>query len=206
MFAALIGVAGVLLGVALGASFRELQRRRDTRERVRGIARELEPAVSRYVSGVGHVLREEQKTPYARTVERRLREFASDRNSALAGWGVHRADFAKVLPSDQWSTLSHGIAKLEELTPEHVASSLRAIMEPDLPPPKDAPPPLIVPLVGESMGQTVATILFFTSMMSLYDGAVLLARLADSGRLQQLESLQAENQQIWDRFQGGPYD
>ena len=59
-------------------------------------------------------------------------------------------------------------------------------MEPDLPPLEDSPA-LIVPLVGESMSQTFATIIFFTSMMTLYEGAVLLARLAESSRLAQLQ-------------------
>jgi hypothetical protein len=203
MLAALIGLAGVLLGVALGAVFQELQRRRVAHESVRAATRELEPVLSSYVSRLGRVLRESHTPPFARTMERRLREFAPDREAALVTWSEHRAAFAKVLPSDQWYTLSHGLAALERLSPEDVVSLVRTALESDPPPPEESSP-LIIPLVGDSMSQTFAVLTLFMSMTALYDGAVVLAQLGDGHWLADLQSGRAQNKQMWDEVSGDP--
>src|SRR5450755_1879652 len=93
---ALIGVAGVMLGVIVGAGLKELQRRHVERVDVRASARALEPELIRYA------------TDLACAAEASLTEFSEptdpqhSHERALASWEKHRGALSKGLPAEQW--------------------------------------------------------------------------------------------------------
>jgi hypothetical protein len=172
---ALIGVAGVMLGVIVGAALKELQRRHVERVDVRASARALEPELVRYA------------TDLACAAEASLTEFSEptdpqhSHERALASWEKHRGALSKGLPAEQWYRLAAAWGAAATLAPDYVLAQLHAI---DHPEPLPALPALLNQFVPRDPSwaawspATSRAVNLATSVTQMHQGVVLLAELA----------------------------